>query len=198
MALAALGVTIAVVILGGQVDLDAFSRDVAITGSAESEVPGRVGFRVIESLSSEHEAMTVGVAVSGGRTDVDCEIVSVEGEPVPVRRGGSGDTIVSPDVDTGWDVVVVARDLPPGEYSAACTAGGEPSGTSGDRFTVGRVVTVSEVFDFAGPAFGVLAAVVLGGLLGVLGLVLLVVGLVTGNRARRQQSQPPQWGPPPG
>jgi hypothetical protein len=197
MALGALGAIVAVAVFGGRVDLDAFDRDVAVVGARESEVPGRVGFRVIESLSSDEDRMSVGVALSGGSPEVDCEIRTVGGAPVPVRRAGDGDTVVSPEVDGGWDLVVVARDLEPGEYTAVCTAGGEPSGTSGERFTVGRVLTVSEVFDFAGPAFGVLAGVVLGGLLGLLGLVLLVVGLVIGNRARRRQAQPPPWGGPP-
>lgn len=197
MALAALGTTVAAMVFGGRVDLDPFSRDVAVVGARESEVPGRVGFRVIESLSSGEDRMSVGVALSGDNPGVECEIRSVGGEPVALRRAGNGDTLVSPEVDTGWDVVVVARGLPPGEYSAACTAAGEPSAASGERFTVGRVVTMSEVFDFAGPAFGVLAGVVLGGLVGLVGLVLLVVGLVVGNRARRQQAQPPPWGGPP-
>ena len=197
MALAALGTTVAVAVFGGQVDLDAFDRDVAVVGARESGVPGRVGFRVIESLTSDEDHMSVGVALSGDSPEVECEIRTVGGAAVSVRRAGSGDTVVSPEVDAAWDPVVVARDLPPGEYSAACTAGGEPSDSSGERFTVGRVVTVSEVFEFAGPAFGVLAGVVLGGLVGLLGLLLLVVGLVIGNRARRQQAPPPQWGGPP-
>lgn len=56
---------------------------------------------------------------------------------------------------------------------------------------VGRVVTMGEVFDFAKPAFGIIAALVLGGFVGFVGLVLLVVGLVIGNRARRPPQ--PQW-----
>ena len=53
MALAVVGVVVAVAVFGGRLDLEGFNRDVAITGAADQEVPGSVGFRVIESLSSE-------------------------------------------------------------------------------------------------------------------------------------------------
>ncbi len=206
MALAVLGVVIVFIVFAGRIDLNSMSRDVAIAGSAEHEVPGQLGFRVIESVSSDQDTMTVGVGVSTPSTEVECEVLTVRGEPVDLRRGTSGDTFLSSDIDADWTVAVVAEDLAPGEYSATCDVSGEPSSVGGERFTVGRVVTLSEVFDFAGPAFAVVAAIVLGGFVGLVGLILLIVGLVRGSRARRQPpgswpqgpmpQRPPPQGPP--
>lgn len=193
MALSFLGVGATVAILGPRVDLNDFSRDVAINGQLESGVPGQIGFRIIESLSSDDDTMTVGVAVSSSSTAIECEVVDVQGNPTDVRRGSSADTFVSADVDTSWTVVVVAEDLDPGEYSARCDLGGEPSEAAGSRFTVGRILTTSEVFDLFGPALGVLVAVVVGGLAALTGLILLIVGVVRRNKANKQ---PPAGGPP--
>ncbi|MCP4436963.1 MAG: hypothetical protein GY812_15895 [Actinomycetia bacterium] len=200
MVMGVVAAVVTVAVFGPRIDVDGFTRDVVITGNAESAVPGRVGFRVIESLSSEGDTMTVGVAVSNASTAIECTVVNVQGDPVDLRRGSSTDTVVNPQVDTSWTVAVVAADLAPGDYSAVCDAAGEPSATRGAEFTPTRVVTTTEVFEFAGPAFAILGAIVVGGLLGLLGLILLVVGLVKRSKARRPPPQvqppaPPPWPP---
>jgi hypothetical protein len=196
MALSVLGVAVTVAVVGRGLDLNEFGRDVAINGQLDSDVPGQIGFRIIESLSSDEDSMSVGVAVSSASTDIDCEIVDVRADPVPLRRGSSTDTFVSPDINSSWTVAVVAEDLEPGEYSARCEVSGEPSAAGSPQFTVGRILTTSEVFDLFGPAIGILVAIVLGGLLGLVGLILLIVGLV--RRSRAKKSPPSQGHPQPG
>ena len=195
MVLAVLGVGAVVAVFGSRLDLDEFARDVAINGDLESGVPGQLGFRIIESLSSDDDTMTVGVALSTTSPDVDCVIVDVRGEEVAQRRGSAGDTFVSPDIDGSWTVSVVAEDLAPGEYSARCEVSGEPSAAAGDRFTVGRILASSEVFGLFGPLLAIGGAVVIGGVLGLIGLVLLIVGLVRRSRSGRRDASPPGWPP---
>ncbi|MGI9576737.1 MAG: hypothetical protein ACR2OH_00890 [Microthrixaceae bacterium] len=191
MAVGVLGIVLTVGILGSRLDLESFSRDVAINGELDSAVPGQIGFRIIESLSSDDDTMTVGVALNSSSTAFDCEIVDVRGESILVRRGSSNDTFVSGDVDADWTVAVVAEDLDPGEYSARCEAEGEPSAAPDAQFTVGRILTESEMFGLVGPVFGILGAIVVGGLAGLVGLVLLIVGLVRRNKADKLPPSPP-------
>lgn len=208
MVIAVLGAGIATVAFGGSVNMDTISRDVVVAGAGESEVPGRIGFRIIEDISSdEGDSMTVGVATNSATGGLDCQILDVTGGEVAVRPGSVSDSFVSANIDVDWEAVVVAEDLPAGEYSADCTIAGEPSdssepsGTSGNPpiFRVSRVVTIDDMFDFVRPVFGIFAAVAVGGVIGLIGLILMIVGLVIGNRARRGPPGPSvpqyrQWG----
>lgn len=196
MASAVVGIVLVVAVFGSRIDLDQFSRDVAVTGNYESAVPGQIGFKVIESLSSDDDTMTVGVALSSPSTALDCEILDVRGEPLPVRRGSSNDTMLASDVGAAWTVAVVAEDLEPGEYSAACDVAGEPSSVPDARFTVGRLLTDDDVLGMVVPLLAMGAAIVLGGIVGLVGLILLIVGLVRRNKAKKSPS--PTTGFPPG
>lgn len=197
MVVAVLGVVIATTLLGGSVDLEGLSRDVVTEGASESEVPGRIGFRIIEDISSdEGDSMTVGVATGGPSGGLECRILDAGGDEVEVRAGSVNDSFVASGIRSDWEPVVVAEDLPAGEYVAACSAAGEPSGSTDDEgaepgFKVGRVVTTDDMFDFLRPAFGILAAVAVGGVIGLIGLILMIVGLVVGNRSRREAAGPP-------
>lgn len=204
MILAVLGVGLSTVILGGSIDVDEFGRDVVMTGSSDSEVPGQIGFRIIEDISSGEGSMTVGVATDASSGELECRVLDVSGAELETRAGSVSDSFVSASIDADWEPVVVAEDLPAGEYSVTCEPVGEPSesalgGSDPASFRVGRIVTVEEMFDVVRPVFGIFAAVALGGLVGLIGLILLIVGLVMGNRARRGPPRPPapqyqQWG----
>jgi hypothetical protein len=205
MVIAVLGAGTATVLFGGSVNVDDITRDVVVTGAAHSEVPGRIGFRIIEDLSAEgDDSMTVGVATDTATGRLDCQILDVTGDEVDVRPGSVNDSFVSATIEVDWEPVVVAEGLPAGEYSAVCASLGEPSGsaTKGGTpptFGVSRVVTVDDMFDFVRPVFAIFAAIALGGVIGLIGLILLIVGLVIGNRSRRGPPGPPapqyqQWG----
>ncbi|MEZ5239845.1 MAG: hypothetical protein R2716_13160 [Microthrixaceae bacterium] len=189
MALAVLGVVVVAALVGGSLDLDRLDRDVVTDGPARTDVPGSVGFRVLEDLGAAGSGMSVGVLVLPDRAEVrdavECSVADSSGEEQDVRTGVASDSFVSPELDGRAAPLVVAVDLPPGSYEATCDTTGD---TPGDiEAAVGRVVTAGEVFDFARPAFGLVAAIVLGGFLGLVGLILLVVGLVVGSRAQQQQ-----------
>lgn len=197
MVVAVLGVVVVTTLLGGSLDLEDLDRDVVVTGAAESKVPGRIGFRIIEDISpGEGDSMTVGVATSAPARALECRILDGATDEVELRSGSLNDSFVSAAIDSGWEPVVVAEGLPAGEYSAVCNRVGEPSGAANPSgaapaFRVGRVVTTDDMFDFIRPAFGIVAAVAVGGLIGLIGLILMVVGLVIGNRARREPPMPP-------
>jgi hypothetical protein len=205
MVIAVLGAGTATVLFGGSVNVDDITRDVVVTGAGDSEVPGRIGFRIIEDLSEdEDDSMTVGVATDTEAGGLDCQILDVTGGELDVRPGSVSDSFVSASIDVDWEPVVVAEGLPAGEYSAVCESVGEPSGsatTSGTqpRFRVSRVMTIDDMFDFVRPVFAIFAAVAVGGLIGLIGLILMIVGLVIGYRSRRGPPGPPapqyqQWG----
>lgn len=207
MAVAVVGVVVVTALLGGSLDLDGFERDVVPVGPSEVSVPGQLGFRVIEDMDDPRITMTVGVVLSPDTSTVrnaaTCVITDPSGEEATVRPGSESDTFSSSDISGGVSPFIVAEDLPPGEYTARCELEGEPSDLAGGKDTevtlgVARVVTAGEVFEFAKPAFGILAAVVVGGFIGLVGLILLIVGLVIGNRARKAPPGPTGGHPPPG
>lgn len=198
MATAVVGIVVVVAVFGSRIDLDEFSRDVAINGNIESAVPGQIGFRVIESLSSDDDTMTVGVALSSPSTELDCEILDVRGNPLTVRRGSTNDTMLASDVSASWTVAIVAEDLAPGEYSAACDVAGEPSAVPDAQFTVGRLLTEDDVLGLAVPLLAVGGSIVLGGIVGLVGLVLLIVGLVRRNKAKKPPAPTSGYQAPPG
>lgn len=180
-------------VLAGRVDIKDFTRDVVVKGDRAQKVPGRVAFRVIESLSSAEETMTVGIALSGASADLDCAIETRGGRPVQVRPGTGSDTFADSGIKSSWKAVVVAEDLPPGDYVAECERSGESSTTQPRTFAVGRVVTGDDLLAFAGPALWALAAAVVGAVIALVGLILLIVGLVRGKQAREAARQPPPW-----
>ena len=213
MVLAVAGAVLATLALGGSLDLDSFDRDVVLPQGSSAAVPGSLEFRVIEDIDSPERTMRVGVLLRPDTASVhnatSCTITDEFGVEVALRGGVESDTFASNRLPTDVRPFLVAKDLGPGDYTATCAVDpaadtGEPSGPSGEpsegeavpsgtevTIEVGRVVTMGEVFDFAKPAFGIIAALVLGGFVGFVGLVLLVVGLVIGNRARRPPQ--PQW-----
>ncbi|MCB0952620.1 MAG: hypothetical protein KDB13_07875, partial [Microthrixaceae bacterium] len=104
-----------------------------------------------------------------------------------------------PELGSDSSPFIVVEDLQPGEYSAVCEQTGEPSDTDGATFTVGRVMSASDLLGLFTPVLGVFAAIAVGAVVGLVGLVLLVIGLVMNSRSRRGPPQPPgQQGFPPG
>ncbi len=204
LGLSIIGVAISILVLGRSFDPDSLTRDVVASGPVTADVPGRVGFRVIEDLSAPDEAMSVGVALepetAGVYNATTCSFLAADGTEVVTRNGGDLETFLAPEFDSDTTPFVVADDLEPGDYSVECSTSGEPSAATEARFTVGRVVSASELFGIVGPVLWIVVAVGVGAVVGLVGLVLLVVGLVQNNKARRGPpgpAGPPMHQPPP-
>ncbi len=197
MAVAVLATIVVIALLGGSVDLDGIDRDVVVTGASEADVPGEVGFKVIEDIGDPDATMNVGVVVDpltgAVHNATRCRITDSEGDPVDLREGMGSDTYTSEREGESDRPLVVAERLRPGEYRAVCGFSDDPVGGDGEpgvertevTFGVARVLTTDEVFALAKPVFGIVAAVVVGGFVGLVGLILMIVGLVIGNRSGR-------------
>ena len=203
LGIAILASFVSTLILGRSFDPDRLTRDVVLNGAADSELPGQVGFRVIEDLSSDDDLMSVGLVLDPDtgalRNSTTCRVLTVDGEEVPSRSGSDLYTFLDPELGSDSSPFIVVEDLQPGEYSAVCEQTGEPSDTDGATFTVGRVMSASDLLGLFTPVLGVFAAIAVGAVVGLVGLVLLVIGLVMNSRSRRGPPQPPgQQGFPPG
>ncbi len=179
---------------GGSMDIESFERDVFVEEPSIVSIPGEVRFRVLEPLSGGDETMSVGVGVSLRRLGTECSITTDSGEEVATRPAAGDDSFLDPLLTDEYSVEIVAKDLGPGDYLATCTGDGEPS-LQDDSFTVGRVLTMDEIFDVFGPVFGAVGALAVAGLVGLLGLILLIAGLVVSSKAKRSAQLP---GPPGG
>lgn len=182
LALAVFGFIAAVAVWGSSVNLDDLQRDISVSGSFSSEIPGSLGFRVTEPLSGEATEMDVAVGVDAETTKINCTIQDASGEEVSVRRAGINDAFIGPEKGD-FVPYVVAESLAVGDYVASCE-GEELNAT--DQFSVGRVFTADDLIRELGPLFGVLAAALIGGVLSVLGVILLVVGFKRRSRAQKE------------
>lgn len=187
-------------VLGSNVSTNLLGlEDIAIDGSSDRLVPGEIPFSVLEPLGGdENVEMNVGVAVGASTgPEPTCSIQDADGEDVPLDSARSDDLLLD---ETGryedFDVLGRAR-LGPGDYTATCSARGEPSASSGASFTVGRVLTTDDVLGFIGPVFGIMAVLAIAGLMFLIGLVLLIVGLVQRSKARRSPLGPGPYPPGP-
>jgi len=175
-----------------RVDPQQFERDVVAVGPDSALLPGSLDFRITEPLDRDRDpTMTVGVALSPTTAgDPDCELRAEDGTSVPLSEPIEGTQFIRPPAD---DVRMIGQAvLEPGTFTLDCTIVGEPGAGRGGSVRVGRVIGIEDTFGLLGPALVFLAAVVIAGILFLLGVVLLVVGLV---RSRRQVVAP---GPPPG
>lgn len=207
MVVAVLGTIVAIALLGGSLDLDGLDREVVVTGSSEAIVPGEVDFKVIEDIDDPGATMNVGVVVDpltgAVQNATRCRVTDAGEDEVELRTGVASDNYTSAREGAQDRPLVVAEDLRAGEYRARCEFSGEPvdmAGVEGRQvtFEVARVLTVDEVFAFARPAFGIVASVVVGGFVGLVGLILMIVGLVVGNRRNRSDAVPYGGGSPQG
>lgn len=186
---AVLGVLVTVSLLGRNLDPDELTRDVVFEDGRSSAIPGEVDFRVIEDLTAPESTMDVGIALEPYTADTYnsaiCTFTTSEGAEVDDRPAGSMETFLSSDFSADDSPFFVADNLTPGGYTVSCDVGGEPSAVSDAEFSVGRVVSPSELLGVVGPVLWIFASVILGGIVGVIGVVLLVIGLVRQSRARQ-------------
>jgi hypothetical protein len=209
LALSVLGGLIGVGVVVNALDIRDLDRDVVIEGARTRPVPGTLEFSVAERLDpSADDTMAVGVGVSidrgpdsGARREAPrvprCSVAQADGSETPLLGVPFDAELLHGDPD--FEVVGSVR-LAPGDYAATCEWPGEPSSAPDATFTVGRTLDADDGGGFVGPVLGLLAVVVVGGLLFVLGLILLIVGLVQRGRSRRPPSAPqlPSWPSPPG
>lgn len=189
------GGVVGTAVFGARADLGDLQRDVSIEGAEDRLVPGRIPFEVLERMDGESGGeMTVAIAVSSTTSsELECSFEDADGADV----GWSDSAFDEQLLDTryrDYDVLGTAR-LAPGSYEAICEVAGEPSEAAGVNFTVGRTVGVQDVSAMLGPLLGIVAVVVVAGLMFVVGLILLIVGLVQRSRARKV---PPAGPYPPG
>jgi hypothetical protein len=189
------GGVVGTAVFGARADFGDLQRDVSIEGAEDRLVPGRIPFEVLERMDGESGGeMTVAIAVSSSTSaQLECSFEDADG----ADAGWSDSAFDEQLLDTryrDYDVLGTAR-LGPGSYEAVCEVAGEPSESSGVTFTVGRTVGVQDVSAMMGPLLGILAVVVIAGLMFVVGLILLIVGLVQRSRARKA---PPAGPYPPG
>jgi hypothetical protein len=172
-------------VFGARADLGDLQRDVSIDGPTDRLVPGRIPFQVLERLGGDSGGeMTVAIAVSSAASSqLDCTFEDAEGADAGWSDSAFDEELLNARY-SDYDVLGTAR-LGPGSYEAVCEVEGEPSQSSGVSFTVGRTFGVQDVSDILGPLLGILAVVVIAGLMFVVGLILLIVGLVQRSRARK-------------
>ncbi|MFN7151516.1 MAG: hypothetical protein ACK4V6_18810, partial [Microthrixaceae bacterium] len=190
-----LGGVIGTAVFGARADFGDLQRDVSIDGPADRLVPGRIPFEVLERLDAESGGeMTVAIAVSSTTSSqLECSFEDADGADTGWSDSAFDEALLNTRY-SDYDVLGTAR-LGPGSYEAVCEVAGEPSESSGVSFTVGRTFGVQDATDVLGPVLGILAVVVIAGLMFVVGLVLLIVGLVQRSRARKT---PPAGPYPPG
>lgn len=188
------GGVVGTAVFGARADFGDLQRDVSIDGAPDRLVPGRIPFEVLDRLdASSGGEMTVAIAASAASSELDCSFEDADG-----NDAGWSDSVFDEELlntrYSDYQVLGTAR-LGPGSYEAVCEVAGEPSSASGASFTVGRTFGVQDATDVLGPVLGILAVVVVAGLMFVVGLILLIVGLVQRSRARKA---PPAGPSPPG
>ncbi len=188
------GGVVGTAVFGARADFGDLQRDVSIDGATDRLVPGRIPFEVLDRLdASSGGEMTVAIAVSAASSQLECSFEDADGDDA-----GWSDSVFDEELlntrYSDYQVLGTTR-LEPGSYEAVCEVAGEPSASSGASFTVGRTFGVQDATDVLGPLLGILAVVVIAGLMFVVGLILLIVGLVQRSRARKA---PPTGPSPPG
>jgi hypothetical protein len=191
MVVSILGGVIGTLLVGSGATFGDFEREVAIEGSSDRIVPGRIPFSVVDPINGGDGEMSVGIALSStAAPEPDCSIEDSEGATIELVRSVSGESLLDQSGQyLDYTVVGTAR-LAVGDYEAVCAADGEPSASSGVSFTVGRVFGFSDFSDVVGPVFGIIGIWLIAGLVFIVGLVLTIVGLVQGSRSKR----PPMGG----
>jgi hypothetical protein len=188
------GGVVGTAVFGARADFGDLQRDVSIDGATDRLVPGRIPFEVLDRLDdSSGGEMTVAIAASSASAALECSFEDANGDDA-----GWSDSVFDEELlntrYSDYQVLGTTR-LGPGSYEAVCVVAGEPSTSSGASFTVGRTFGVQDATDVLGPLLGILAVVVIAGLMFVVGLILLIVGLVQRSRARKA---PPTGPAPPG
>lgn len=189
------GGVVGTAVFGARADLGDLQRDVSIDGPADRLVPGRIPFRVLERLDAGSGGeMTVAIAVSSTTSsELECSFEDADGADAGWSDSAFDEELLNSRY-RDYDVLGTSR-LAPGSYEAICEVAGEPSETAGVNFTVGRTFGVQDATAVLGPILGIVAVVVVAGLMFVVGLILLIVGLVQRSRARKA---PPAGPYPPG
>ncbi len=178
-----------------QIDVAGLQRDVTRVDATDRLVPGSIEFRVPND-GETGSTMRVGVALSSDVTPAPtCEITTEDGEPVESRLPGVDDELLDLSGRFGDFTPVLVATLEQGRYEASCGAEGEPSTVSGVSFTVGRVFGTEDVSAVFGGLVGSVGGVLVSALMFILGLVLLIVGLVQRQRAKRSTADVGPYGP---